>query len=121
MNKRIDAIYGRQSVDRQDSISIESQIETCKYELKDENYKEYTDKGYSGKNTARPSFQQLVKDIEKGQIQRVIVYKLDKISRSIIDFSNMMERFRRYDVEFVSSTEKFDTSAPMGNTQVYNI
>jgi len=118
MNKRIDAIYGRQSVDRQDSISIESQIEICKYELKGENYKEYTDKGYSGKNTVRPSFQRLVKDIEEGLIQRVIVYKLDRISRSIIDFSNMMELFQRYDVEFVSSTEKFDTSAPMGRAML---
>ena len=51
MNNRIDAIYARQSVDKKDSISIESQIEFCKYELKGGNCKEYTDKGYSGKNT----------------------------------------------------------------------
>ena len=49
MNNRIDAIYARQSVDKKDSISIESQIEFCKYELKGGNCKEYTDKGYSGK------------------------------------------------------------------------
>ena len=54
MNNRIDAIYARQSVDKKDSISIESQIEFCKYELKGGNCKEYTDKGYSGKNTDRP-------------------------------------------------------------------
>ena len=66
MNNRIDAIYGRQSVDKQDSISIESQLEFCKYELKGgDNYKEYTDKGYSGKNTDRPKFQELVRDIER--------------------------------------------------------
>ena len=47
-------IYARQSVDKKDSISIESQIEFCKYELKGGNCKEYTDKGYSGKNTDRP-------------------------------------------------------------------
>ena len=46
MNNRIDAIYARQSVDKKDSISIESQIEFCKYELKGGNCKEYTDKGY---------------------------------------------------------------------------
>ena len=57
MNNRIDAIYARQSVDKKDSISIESQIEFCKYELKGGNCKEYTDKGYSGKNTDRPKFQ----------------------------------------------------------------
>ena len=48
MNNRIDAIYARQSVDKKDSISIESQIEFCKYELKGGNCKEYRDKGYSG-------------------------------------------------------------------------
>lgn len=52
--KRINAIYARQSVDRADSISIESQIEFCKYELKGGAFREYKDKGYSGKNTVRP-------------------------------------------------------------------
>ena len=56
MNNRIDAVYARQSVDKKDSISIESQIEFCKYELKGGSCKEYTDKGFSGKNTARRSF-----------------------------------------------------------------
>lgn len=118
MNRRMDAIYGRQSVDRADSISIESQIEFCKYELKGGSYKEYTDKGYSGKNTDRPQFQQLVSDIEQGLVKRVIVYKLDRISRSIIDFASMMELFGRHSVEFVSSTEKFDTSTPMGRAML---
>ncbi len=68
MNNRIDAIYARQSVDKKDSISIESQIEFCKYELKGGNCKEYTDKGYSGKNTDRPKFQELVRDIKRGLI-----------------------------------------------------
>ena len=75
MNNRIDAIYARQSVDKKDSISIESQIEFCKYELKGGNCKEYTDKGYSGKNTDRPKFQELVRDIKRGLIAKVIVYK----------------------------------------------
>ena len=109
MNNRIDAIYARQSVDKKDSISIESQIEFCKYELKGGNCKEYTDKGYSGKNTDRPKFQELVRDIKRGLIAKVVVYKLDRISRSILDFANMMELFQQYNVEFVSSTEKFDT------------
>ncbi len=65
MNNRIDAIYARQSVDKKDSISIESQIEFCKYELKGGNCKEYKDKGYSGKNTERPQFQQLMRDIKR--------------------------------------------------------
>lgn len=118
MNNRIDAIYARQSVDKKDSISIESQIEFCKYELKGGNCKEYTDKGYSGKNTDRPKFQELVRDIKWGLIAKVVVYKLDRISRSILDFANMMELFQQYNVEFVSSTEKFDTSTPMGRAML---
>ena len=118
MNNRIDAIYARQSVDKKDSISIESQIEFCKYELKGGNCKEYKDKGYSGKNTERPQFQQLMQDIESGLVRKVVVYKLDRISRSILDFANMMELFQQYNVEFVSSTEKFDTSTPMGRAML---
>ena len=118
MNIRIDAIYARQSVDKKDSISIESQIGFCKYELKGGNCREYTDKGFSGKNIDRPKFKELVQDIEQGLIKRVVVYKLDRISRSIIDFANMMELFGRYNVEFVSSTEKFDTSTPMGRAML---
>ena len=118
MNNRIDAIYARQSVDKKDSISIESQIEFCKYELKGGNCKEYKDKGYSGKNTERPQFQQLMQDIESGLVRKVVVYKLDRISRSILDFAKMMDFFQKYEVEFVSSTEKFDTSTPMGRAML---
>ena len=116
--KRINAIYARQSVDRADSISIESQIEFCKYELKGGSFKEYKDKGYSGKNIVRPQLQQLLTDIRRGEVEKVIVYKLDRISRSILDFSNMMNLFQQYQVEFVSSTEKFDTSTPMGRAML---
>ena len=115
---REDAIYGRQSVDRKDSISIESQIEFCKYELRGGNFRKYTDKGYSGKNTDRPKFQEMMADIRRGLIKRVVVYKLDRISRSILDFATMMETFQEYNVEFVSSTEKFDTSTPMGRAML---
>jgi len=118
MNNRIDAVYARQSIDKKDSISIESQIESCKYELRGGSYREYKDKGYSGKNTDRPDFQRLLSDIEAGQIAKVVVYKLDRISRSILDFARLMELFQRHNVEFVSSTEKFDTSTPMGRAML---
>ena len=118
MDTRIKAIYGRQSVDKQDSISIESQIEFCQYEVKGANSRTYTDKGFSGKNIDRPKFQELINDIEQGLISTVIVYKLDRISRSIIDFSKMMEMFQRYNVEFISATEKFDTSTPVGRAML---
>ena len=115
---RMDVIYARQSVDRKDSISIESQIDFCKYELRGGSHKVFKDKGYSGKNTDRPEFQKLLVEIKKGTVKRVVVYKLDRISRSILDFANMMELFQQYDVEFVSSTEKFDTSTPMGRAML---
>ena len=114
----MNAIYARQSVDRADSISIESQIEFCQYEMRGEQYKVYADRGYSGKNTDRPAFAEMMNDIENGVIGKVVVYKLDRISRSILDFSNMMEQFGTHKVEFVSTTEKFDTSSPMGRAML---
>ena len=113
-----DAIYARQSIEKADSISVESQIDFCKYETHGREYKIYTDKGFSGKNTNRPAFENMINDIKKGLIKRVIVYKLDRISRSILDFSNMMELFQKYNVEFISSTEKFDTSTPIGRAML---
>ena len=115
---RINAIYARQSVDRMDSISIESQIQFCEYEARGESYKVFADKGYSGKNTDRPQFQAMMDEIRQGNVKRVICYKLDRISRSILDFANMMEEFKRHDVEFVSCTEKFDTGTPMGRAML---
>lgn len=113
-----DAIYTRQSVDKMDSISIESQLEYCKYETRGNPYKSYSDKGYSGKNTNRPAFEEMLEDIKQCKVSRVIVYKLDRISRSILDFANMMEIFAAHNVEFVSSTERFDTSTPIGRAML---
>ena len=113
-----DAIYARQSVDKADSISIESQIEFCRYETRGNPFRVYADKGYSGKNTDRPEFQRMLEDLRRGTIRRVICYKLDRCSRSILDFAALMEEFRKYGVEFVSCTEKFDTSGPMGRAML---
>lgn len=113
-----DAIYARQSVDKVDSISIESQIEFCQYETRGEPFRVYKDKGYSGKNTDRPEFQQMLMAIRRGEIKRVICYKLDRCSRSILDFANLMEELQKYNVEFVSCTEKFDTASPMGRAML---
>ena len=113
-----DALYGRQSIEKKDSISVESQLEYCRYETHGDPYIEYADRGFSGKNTNRPDFEKMMNDIRAGKIKRVIVYKLDRISRSILDFANMMEVFQEYHVEFVSSTEKFDTSTPIGRAML---
>lgn len=114
---RYEAIYARQSVDKTDSISIESQIEICEKEA-GKNYKVYSDKGYSGKNTDRPELVNLMDDICLGKISKVIVYRLDRISRSVLDFSSMIQIFQKHHVEFVSTMEKFDTSSPIGNAML---
>ena len=112
------AIYARKSVFREDSISIESQIEQCRYEAKGAECVIYSDNGFSGKNTDRPEYQRMVEDIKAKKIDKVIVYKLDRISRSILDFSNMMNLFQDMNVAFVSATEHFDTSSPMGRAML---
>ena len=117
MNRKA-AIYARKSVFREDSISIESQIEMCEYEARGQDYLVYQDNGYSGKNTDRPGFQRMLGDIKSGKISKVIVYKLDRVSRSVLDFSGLMDLFQRYKVDFVSATEHFDTSNPMGRAML---
>lgn len=113
------AVYSRQSVDKKDSISIESQIEFCKKELNGpEEVKVYTDRGYSGKDTNRPAFEEMMGDVKSGLINKVVVYKLDRISRSTLDFANIIYVFKKNNVEFVSTTEKFDTSTPIGQAML---
>ena len=116
--QRVDAIYARQSVDREDSISIESQVEFCRYEVRDHPFEVFCDRGYSGKNTQRPEFQRMLDAIRQDKVRRVICYKLDRCSRSLLDFAGMMEEFHRWGVEFVSCTEKFDTATPMGRAML---
>ena len=113
-----DAIYTRQSVDRVDSISVESQVEFCKREVVGNNYKVYTDKGYSGKNIDRPQFLELLSDIKAGKVRKVIVYRLDRISRSVLDFAGIIDIFQKHRVDFVSTMEKFDTGTPIGKAML---
>ena len=115
------AIYARQSVDKKDSISIDSQIEMCKKECGTETTKIYSDKGFSGKNTNRPKFEQLMKDVKDGFITKVVVYRLDRFSRSIADFGQAWAKFQEKNVEFISINEKFDTSTPMGRAMLHII
>lgn len=112
------AIYARQSIDKKDSISIDTQIEFCRRFAGTEECCVYTDKGWSGKNIDRPEFQRLLSDIKSGSITKLVVYKLDRISRSLNDFSNLMELFRQYNVEFASTVETFDTSTPIGRAML---
>ncbi len=114
---RTDAIYARQSIEKKDSISLDSQIQLCQ-RAADPDAVVYQDSGYSGKNTQRPAFSQLMDDIRAGKIKRVFCYRLDRISRSVYDFSLLWKTFDEYDVVFSSVTESFDTNTPMGRAMV---
>lgn len=111
-------IYARQSIEKKDSVSIEAQIERCKAYCGNTDYKIYKDAGYSGKNINRPQFTQLLENIKAGLINKVIAYRLDRISRSIADFSQLLLMFEKYNVKFVSATENFDTDTPMGRAMI---
>ena len=113
----MDAIYARQSVEKSDSLSIQGQIDLCRQKA-GADHKVYQDKGYSGKNINRPAFQKMMEDVEKGLIQKIIVYRLDRFSRSIADFGRLWEILRRHHVEFISINETFDTSTPMGRAML---
>jgi DNA invertase Pin-like site-specific DNA recombinase len=75
---------------------------------------EYNDGGYTGGNLERPALQRLLGDIRQGKIDCVVTYKLDRISRSLIDFAQLMTLFEHHGVAFVSITQEFDSSTPVG-------
>lgn len=74
----------------------------------------YDDGGFTGGNMDRPALKRLMADIEAGKIDCVVVYKVDRLSRSLLDFARMMETFEKYKVSFVSVTQQFNTSTSMG-------
>ena len=74
----------------------------------------YDDGGFTGGNTDRPALRRLLADIEAGRIDCVMVYKVDRFSRSLLDFAKMMEHFERHGVSFVSVTQHFNTAQSMG-------
>jgi site-specific DNA recombinase len=74
----------------------------------------YEDGGFTGANTDRPAFQRLLKDIEAGLVDAVAVYKIDRLSRSQLDFIRTMQFFEEHGVAFVSTTQSFDTSTSIG-------
>lgn len=112
------ALYARKSIERENSISCETQIEYCKSVIKPDERSEklvtFIDNGYSGGNIDREGFQSMMRQIERGKISKVIVYRLDRISRSLSDFVGILETLKKYNVQFVSSQESFDTSSPYG-------
>ena len=111
-------LYARQSIERENSISCETQLEYCKMMIRpderDEKAIPIVDNGFSGGNVDRDGFRKMMTLVRQGSVRKVIVYKLDRISRSLSDFVNILQEFKANKVEFVSSQESFDTSSPYG-------
>ena len=78
----------------------------------------FEDAGKSGKNTKRPAFERMMEKVKHGQVSHVVVYKIDRISRNLIDFSIMYNEFKYHRVAFISLNEQFDTSSAMGEAML---
>lgn len=115
-----DAVYARQSLLKKDSLSIAGQIAMCR-KAADGPVIIYQDAGYSGKNTNRPDFTRLLTDIKENKIRKLYVYRLDRFSRSVSDFGRLWETLQKHHVEFVSISENFDTTTPMGRAMLHII
>ena len=83
-------------------------------EERDEKVIEYIDNGFSGGNTNRDAFRRMMSQVEEGKIKKIIVYRLDRISRSLADFVGILDTLKKHNVGFFSSRESFDTSSPYG-------
>jgi DNA invertase Pin-like site-specific DNA recombinase len=115
------AIYTRVSTDLQaekEFSSCESQEEKVRSFIQSQNnwqiYKVYSDPGYTGAHINRPALQELLEDIKQRKIDIILVYKIDRLTRSPKDFYQLIEFFEKYNVSFISITERFDTSTPAG-------
>lgn len=86
----------------------------CEHVLHRTDLEIFEDAGKSGKNTDRPAYQRMIGKIRDGKISHVVVYKIDRISRNLVDFSLMYDEFKKYHVTFISLNEQFDTSSAIG-------
>lgn len=117
------AVYVRKSTEKGLELefnSLHNQEDACRSYIMSQAFnnweylKTYTDGGISGGTMERPALKQMLEDIRRGLVQTVVVYKVDRLSRSIMDFHNMMKEFDKYGCSFVSITQAFDTSTSMG-------
>ena len=118
------AVYTRKSTEEgldRDFTTLDSQREYCDAFIKSQGEvgwvcqpDHYDDGGFSGGNMDRPALQRLLADIDAGKVDCVVAYKIDRLSRSILDFTKMMEVFERHGVPFVSVTQQINTATPMG-------
>lgn len=119
-------IYSRKSVFTGKGESIENQVEMCKSYIlnsikgsRKEDIVVYEDEGFSAKNTNRPQFQKMLSDAKTQKADYIVCYRLDRISRSVSDFSNLIEDLNSKKINFICIKEQFDTSTPMGRAMMY--
>jgi site-specific DNA recombinase len=118
------AIYTRVSTDQgleQDFNSLDAQYDASQAYIRSQVHAgwtlirtKYADGGFSGGNTDRPDLQRLLADVWAGKIDVIVVYKVDRLTRSLADFAKLVEQFDKHDVSFVSVTQQFNTTTSMG-------
>ncbi len=118
------AIYTRKSSEEgleQSFNSLDAQREACEAYVKSQQHEgwqaistHYDDGGFSGGNMDRPALKRLMADIHSGKISTVVVYKVDRLTRSLADFAKLVEQFDKFNVSFVSVTQQFNTTTSMG-------
>ena len=117
------ALYVRVSTQHQkdkDSLPFQKKElkNYAKYVLGIEKFEIFEDAGYSGKNTDRPKFQEMMSRIRKDEFSHLLVWKIDRISRNLKDFTEMYEELKRNGIIFISKNEQFDTSTAMGEAML---
>jgi DNA invertase Pin-like site-specific DNA recombinase len=118
------AIYTRVSTDQgleQDFNSLDAQYDASQAYIRSQQHagwtmvrSKYDDGGFSGGNTDRPALQRLLGDVQAGKVDIIVVYKVDRLTRSLADFAKLVELFDRHGVSFVSVTQQFNTTTSMG-------
>ena len=118
------AIYTRVSTNQgleQDFNSLDAQYDASQSYIRSQAHagwtlvrSKYDDGGFSGGNTDRPALQRLLEDVRAGKIDIIVVYKVDRLTRSLADFAKLVELFNRHGVSFVSVTQQFNTTTSMG-------
>ena len=118
------AIYTRKSSEEgldQSFNSLDAQREACEAFIKSQRHEgwqpiptQYDDGGFSGGNMERPALKRLMADIRDGKVNTVVVYKVDRLTRSLADFAKIVEQFDALEVSFVSVTQQFNTTSSMG-------
>ena len=127
-NENLIAIYSRKSKFTGKGESIGNQVELCKNyvgnmfgETDVDRCVVFEDEGFSGGNLKRPAFQKMMADVRKRKFKAIVVYRLDRISRNISDFTGLIDELSKLEVSFVSIREQFDTSTPMGRAMMFII